>query len=64
MTQQNTDLSNTHLDTHQIGDLRSKIDAIDEQIQHLINERASIAQKVAIAKKEPRKPPHLLSSRT
>ena len=51
MTQQNTDLSNTHLDTHQIGDLRSKIDAIDEQIQHLINERASIAQKVAIAKK-------------
>ncbi|MFL1731622.1 prephenate dehydratase [Moraxella oculi] len=39
------------LDTLKITDLRSKIDHIDEQIQHLINQRASIAQKVAITKK-------------
>ena len=41
----------TNLDTNQIGDLRGKIDSIDEQIQRLINERAGIAQQVAIAKK-------------
>lgn len=40
-----------NLDTNQITDLRGKIDSIDEQIQRLINERASIAQQVAIAKK-------------
>lgn len=41
----------TNLDTNQISDLRGKIDSIDEQIQRLINERAGIAQQVAIAKK-------------
>ncbi|MDO4451014.1 MAG: prephenate dehydratase [Moraxella sp.] len=41
----------TNLDTSKIHDLRGKIDSIDEQIQRLINERASIAQEVAIAKK-------------
>ena len=40
-----------NLDTNQITDLRGKIDSIDEQIQRLINERAGIAQQVAIAKK-------------
>ncbi|MDO4441748.1 MAG: prephenate dehydratase [Moraxella sp.] len=43
---------NTHLDTKQVGELRQAIDQIDTQIQSLINERASIAQKVAIAKKD------------
>ncbi|WP_066802072.1 prephenate dehydratase [Moraxella oblonga] len=43
---------NTSLDTNKINVLRDKIDHIDEQIQQLINERASIAKEVAIAKKD------------
>ncbi|WFF39629.1 prephenate dehydratase [Moraxella nasibovis] len=46
-----TDHTTTHLDTNKITNLRGRIDSIDEQIQTLINERASIAQEVAIAKK-------------
>lgn len=46
-----TNQSKAHLDTSKITNLRDKIDDIDEQIQRLINERASIAQEVAIAKK-------------
>ncbi len=52
MTEQNTNANDSiNLDTSKISDLRTKIDAIDEQIQTLINERASIAQQVAIVKK-------------
>ena len=39
------------LDTTQIHELRAKIDEIDEQIQSLINQRAAIAQSVAVVKK-------------
>lgn len=52
MTEQHHNTNETtNLDTSKISDLRSKIDNIDEQIQRLINERASIAQQVAIVKK-------------
>ncbi|MFA9485377.1 prephenate dehydratase [Moraxella haemolytica] len=44
--------NNTSLDASKIKDLRHKIDGIDEQIQSLINERATIAQEVARAKKD------------
>ncbi|MDO5651915.1 MAG: prephenate dehydratase [Moraxella sp.] len=40
------------MNTDDIGVLRGQIDGIDEEIQRLINERAAIAQKVAIAKKD------------
>lgn len=39
------------LDTNAIYDLRSQIDDVDKQIQTLINERAKLAQEVAIVKK-------------
>ena len=44
-------MSLSHADAVAIRGLRDKIDQIDEQIQTLINERASIAQQVAITKK-------------
>ncbi len=44
-------MSLSHVDANAIRGLRDKIDRIDEQIQTLINERASIAQEVAITKK-------------
>lgn len=50
-----------NLDTNQITDLRGKIDSIDEQIQRLINERASIAQQVAIAKRTTRITPFFIA---
>ncbi len=39
------------MNTEDVKNLRNQIDEIDQQIQKLINERAGIAQKVAIAKK-------------
>lgn len=39
------------INTDEIKSYRNQIDSIDEQIQTLINERAKVAQKVAIAKK-------------
>ena len=39
------------INTDEIKSYRNQIDSIDEQIQTLINERAKIAQKIAIAKK-------------
>ncbi|EGE14420.1 bifuctional prephenate dehydratase/chorismate mutase [Moraxella catarrhalis 12P80B1] len=49
------------VNTDEIKGYRTQIDAIDEKIQTLINERAKVAQQVAVAKKKPRKSPHLLS---
>lgn len=40
------------MNTDDIQNLRAAIDGIDEKIQTLINERAALAQKVAIAKKD------------
>ncbi|OAV05581.1 Chorismate mutase I [Moraxella catarrhalis] len=48
------------VNTDEIKGYRTQIDAIDEKIQTLINERAKVAQQVAVAKKN-RKSPHLLS---
>ena len=39
------------INTDEIKSYRNQIDSIDEQIQTLINERAKVAQKIAIAKK-------------
>ena len=39
------------VNTDEIKGYRTQIDAIDEKIQTLINERAKVAQQVAVAKK-------------
>ena len=39
-------------DSMELEAIRARINAIDEQLQHLINERAKIAQQVGIAKGE------------
>ena len=40
-------------DTSELGKIRERINAVDEKIQGLINERAQYAQQIGVAKGEP-----------
>ncbi|OAV12680.1 Chorismate mutase I [Moraxella catarrhalis] len=49
------------VNTDEIKGYRTQIDAIDEKIQTLINERAKVAQQVAVAKKNPKITPSFIA---
>ena len=52
MTSVSTDVSGAATDQQLLNQLRQDIDAVDNEIHKLINNRAKLAQKVAVAKKE------------